>query len=132
MSELRSPNSDDSASPPGLRAELRPYQRTGLSWLHFVTRLGLGACLADDMGLGKTVQVIALLLSLKHERSTKAAPALLVVPASLIANWKAEIARFAPTLTYAVAHPSETSAEGAKSPPPRRAITIWSSRPTAC
>ena len=47
-------------APPGLKAELRPYQQTGYSWLRFVARLGLGACLADDMGLGKTVQVISL------------------------------------------------------------------------
>ena len=67
----------------------------------FVTRLGLGACLADDMGLGKTVQVIALLLDEQRERKawrapkSKATPSLLVVPASLIANWKSEIGRFA-------------------------------------
>ncbi len=80
-----------------------------------MTQLGLGACLADDMGLGKTVQVIALLLALKREAGPKPAPAarpsLLVVPASLIANWKAELARFAPSLTFAVAHPSETPAD---------------------
>jgi non-specific serine/threonine protein kinase len=113
LERLRSPEDRQTPSPPGLRAELRPYQRSGLSWLHFLTRLGLGACLADDMGLGKTVQVIALLLALKHEREArdgppeKAEPSLLVVPASLIANWKAEIERFAPPLRYAIAHPSE-------------------------
>jgi non-specific serine/threonine protein kinase len=100
-------------SPPALRAELRTYQRSGLSWLHLLAQLGLGACLADDMGMGKTIQVIALLLTLKSEREpghkgvAKSAPSLLVVPASLIANWKAEIERFAPSLTCAIAHPSE-------------------------
>jgi len=96
-------------TPPGLLAELRPYQRSGVRWLGFLTRLGLGACLADDMGLGKTVQVIGLLLNVKRDHQPRKGPSLLVVPASLIANWKAEIERFAPTLTYAVAHPSETS-----------------------
>ncbi len=107
LNELRSPEARQIASPPGLRAELRPYQHSGLSWLHFLTQLGLGACLADDMGLGKTVQVIALLLALPQKR----APSLLVVPASLIANWKAELERFAPSLTYVVAHPSEAKEE---------------------
>ena len=93
-------------------AQLRPYQQTGVSWLRFVTGLGLGACLADDMGLGKTVQVIGLLLHRKSNRKddgpTHAKPSLLVVPASLLANWKAELERFAPTLSFLIAHPSGT------------------------
>ncbi|MBX3399378.1 MAG: DEAD/DEAH box helicase [Gemmataceae bacterium] len=101
---LRSPETQSEPAPPGLKADLRPYQRTGYAWLRFVARLGLGGCLADDMGLGKTVQVIALLLDLKRD---PAGPSLLVLPASLIANWKAELAKFAPGLAYAVAHPSE-------------------------
>jgi superfamily II DNA or RNA helicase len=116
LKEFTSPEARDIAPPKELHAELRPYQRTGLSWLHFVTQLGLGACLADDMGLGKTIQVLALLLVLKGNRASgktddaKAEPSLLVVPASLIANWKAEIEHFAPSLTYAIVHPSEMSA----------------------
>jgi hypothetical protein len=102
---LRSPESNEEPAPPGLKAELRPYQRTGYGWLRFVVRLGLGACLADDMGLGKTIQVISLLLDMK--RDPKKGASLLVVPASLIANWKSELARFAPSLTFAVVHPSE-------------------------
>jgi superfamily II DNA or RNA helicase len=113
LSQLASHEARQVPSPPGLRAALRPYQHTGLGWLHFLTQLGLGACLADDMGLGKTVQVIALLLALKGQRepgdtgTKRLAPSLLVVPASLIANWKAELDRFAPSLTYAIVHPSE-------------------------
>jgi non-specific serine/threonine protein kinase len=116
LARLGSPDERHIPSPAGLRGELRPYQRSGLSWLHFLAQLGLGACLADDMGLGKTIQVIALLLALKSSREdgakdrTKAVPSLLVVPASLIANWKAEIERFAPSLTYAIVHPSEAPA----------------------
>jgi non-specific serine/threonine protein kinase len=105
---LRSPEAGGEAVPPDLKAELRPYQRTGFAWLRFVARLGLGACLADDMGLGKTIQVIALLLDLRREEPKRAS--LLVVPASLIANWNAELARFAPSLSFAVAHPSEGTA----------------------
>jgi len=105
---LRSPQATE--APPDLKAELRPYQRTGYSWLRFVARLGLGACLADDMGLGKTVQVISLLLDLKRDRPNQAS--LLVVPASLIANWKAELGKFAPSIAFAVVHPSEVAANG--------------------
>lgn len=112
LERMRDPDARAAAPPPGLQAELRPYQHSGLSWLHFLTQLGLGACLADDMGLGKTIQVIALLLNLKAERAASAArPCLLIVPASLVANWKAEIERFAPSLSYAIAHPSETPAD---------------------
>jgi non-specific serine/threonine protein kinase len=113
LKQFASPEARQVPSPAGLRTELRPYQRSGLAWLHFLAQLGLGACLADDMGLGKTVQVIALLLALQGDRGTgtkgkaKPAPSLLVVPASLIANWKAELERFAPSLTSAIAHPSE-------------------------
>ena len=97
---LRSPETRQETAPPDLKAELRPYQQTGYAWLRFVARLGLGACLADDMGLGKTVQVISLLLDLKREPARKKAASLLVVPASLIANWKSELAKFAPSLSY--------------------------------
>ena len=91
-----------------LRATLRPYQEKGIRWLWLLSKLGLGACLADDMGLGKTLQVLSLLLSLKKASGKKQRrPSLVVVPASLVANWKAEIARFAPTLEAAYLHPSE-------------------------
>jgi hypothetical protein len=105
---LRSPEARRVKVPADLKAELRPYQQTGFHWLRFVARLGLGGCLADDMGLGKTVQVIALLLDRKHDQPKSAS--LLVVPASLIGNWKNELARFAPSLVFAVAHPSEPTA----------------------
>ena len=91
-----------------LRAELRPYQRVGLRWLWWLQTLGLGGCLADDMGLGKTIQVIALLVLLKKKGGPTYGPSLLVVPASLVANWRAELERFAPSLRVLVAHPSET------------------------
>ena len=93
-----------------LQAQLRGYQREGVRWLWFMTRLGLGACLADDMGLGKTIQTLALLLQLKRETAGAQTllPSLLIAPASLLANWKSEIARFAPTLSVFFAHPSET------------------------
>ncbi|MDT8440764.1 MAG: DEAD/DEAH box helicase [Desulfuromonadales bacterium] len=91
---------------PGLQARLRPYQQTGLNWLWFLSELGLGACLADDMGLGKTIQVISLLLA-RQQHGEEQAPSLLVLPASLLANWKSELERFAPSLKAVCLHPSE-------------------------
>ena len=87
-----------------LKATLRPYQAVGVNWLDLLTELGLGACLADDMGLGKTIQVISLLLIQKKKKLNK--PSLLVLPASLLGNWKSEIERFAPTLRALFLHGS--------------------------
>ena len=113
LRELREPHRLQTALPTGdLLATLRPYQEIGVRWLWFLYRLGLGACLADDMGLGKTIQVISLLLMLRRERANGGtAPALLVLPASLLANWKSEMDRFAPTLTARFAHPSQMKPE---------------------
>jgi non-specific serine/threonine protein kinase len=104
---LADPTAAEEPVPPGLTATLRPYQRVGFHWLHFATRLRLGVCLADDMGLGKTIQVLAMLLAVRDGRGPAPRPSLLVVPASLVANWKAEIDRFAGGLRVRVAHPSE-------------------------
>lgn len=110
LRQIRQPEGTDVAvPPPDLRAVLRPYQETGVKWLWLLTQLGLGACLADDMGLGKTIQVLTLMLMLKGRRPTdRKRPVLLVLPASLLANWKAEIERFAPSLRCLFLHPSQT------------------------
>ncbi len=84
------------ADPPaGFQGTLRPYQREGLGWLRFLREFGLGGCLADDMGLGKTVQVLALFA---ERRGVSRHPSLVVVPRSLVFNWKEEAARFVPGL----------------------------------
>ncbi|MDD5371149.1 MAG: DEAD/DEAH box helicase [Anaerolineaceae bacterium] len=87
--------------PAGLVAQLRPYQKYGYSWLSFLRRCGLGACLADDMGLGKTIQTISLLVREKELTGKFLTPALLIAPTSVVTNWEREIDRFAPGLqTY--------------------------------
>ncbi len=89
--------------PASLAGELRPYQRRGFSWLTFMRRWGLGACLADDMGLGKTIQAIALFLH-DHERNGQVSPALVICPTSVAGNWQREIERFAPNLRPLLHH----------------------------
>ncbi|WP_158816456.1 DEAD/DEAH box helicase [Methylocapsa sp. S129] len=104
----RSPEGLASANPGNaLKATLRPYQEAGVQWLSLLVQLGLGACLADDMGLGKTIQVLALLTTLDQQAGDAAAkmPSLLVAPASLLANWAQEAARFTPGLNILIAHP---------------------------
>ncbi len=81
------------ALPSTLQAQLRPYQEEGFEWAMRLAAAGLGACLADDMGLGKTLQALAVLLA----RAANG-PALVVVPTSLIGNWRSEALRFAPSL----------------------------------
>ena len=87
-------------------AVLRQYQQTGLDWLATMKSLGFGALLADDMGLGKTIQVLALL---EYIRQTGGCKTLLIIPASLIGNWRSEIARFAPKLRFSVLHDKNTT-----------------------
>ncbi|MCP4995984.1 MAG: DEAD/DEAH box helicase, partial [Gammaproteobacteria bacterium] len=106
LEALRSPDQVKAVNPgKALKATLRPYQQTGTNWLWLLSQLGLGACLADDMGLGKTMQVISLLLGLKKKGSNH--PSLLVLPASLIGNWKTELERFAPSLRCLFIHSSQ-------------------------
>jgi SNF2 family DNA or RNA helicase len=95
--------------PAGLRAELRAYQRTGLDWMQFLREFGFGGILADDMGLGKTVQTLAHIL-VEKEAGRLDAPALVVAPTSLMGNWQAEAARFAPDLRVLLLHGKDRKA----------------------
>lgn len=108
LQKLREPEFIKSKQPgKELKATLRPYQAIGANWLHFLSELGLGACLADDMGLGKTIQVITLLLMRKKQK--KSIPSLLILPASLLGNWKSELKTFAPSLKPLFLHGAELS-----------------------
>ena len=97
------------AVPAGLTAQLRPYQHAGLNWMQFLREYGFGGILADDMGLGKTVQTLAHILAEK-EAGRLDAPALVVAPTSLMGNWQAEAARFAPGLRVLLLHGKERKA----------------------
>jgi len=88
--------------PEGLQARLRPYQVRGYSWLAFVKRWGLGACLADDMGLGKTIQTLSLIQRDRREGVSR--PVLLLCPTSVVGNWQKEAARFTPELAVMTHH----------------------------
>ncbi|HLR73605.1 MAG TPA: DEAD/DEAH box helicase [Pseudogracilibacillus sp.] len=97
LRRLQSPEEQVYPIPETLEADLRHYQEVGYQWFKSLSEYQLGGILADDMGLGKTVQTIAYLLSEKSER-----PHLVVVPSSVIYNWRNECERFAPTLQVEV------------------------------
>jgi len=80
--------------------ELRHYQRRGLAWMQFLSRLGLGGCLADDMGLGKTATTLAHLVE-------RPGPHLVICPLSVVRNWHSESHRFTPKLEVSVHHGSQ-------------------------
>ncbi len=89
-------------APQALRATLYPHQEVGYRWMRYLHENGWGGLLADDMGLGKTVQLIAFMSHLHDCGRLK--PALLVVPLSVIVNWKKELKRFAPGIEPAYEH----------------------------
>ena len=121
LRRLRAPDMLDVVEPGReLHGTLRPYQQVGVRWLHLLSQLGLGACLADDMGLGKTIQVLSLLLVLRRVPVDQRQPSVLVAPASLLANWAAEIERFTPGLKALIAHTSAMPADELQAIAPER------------
>lgn len=114
LSKLRSPaidtdNSVQNILEKDLDATLRPYQKSGVQWLWWLYTLRLGGCLADDMGLGKTMQIISLFLLIKNHNKENKKTNLLILPASLLGNWMAELNKFAPSLSIFVAHSSSNT-----------------------
>ena len=94
------------APPIGLKTDLRPYQQEGLNWLQFLREYNLAGILADDMGLGKTIQILAHLL-MEKEQGRAHHPSLIIIPTSLISNWRKEVERFTPTLKLLTLHGSQ-------------------------
>ncbi|HUB79188.1 MAG TPA: DEAD/DEAH box helicase [Bryobacteraceae bacterium] len=86
---------ENAPQPEGFSGQLRQYQLDGLGWMHFLREFGFGGCLADDMGVGKTAQVLA---TLEKRRAEGKGPSLVVVPKSVMFNWREESARFTPGL----------------------------------
>jgi len=110
---------------PGFIGQLRPYQQRGYSWLAFLRRWGLGACLADDMGLGKTVQTLALIERDWNNDSRR--PVLLICPTSVVGNWQKEAARFTPDLPVMVHHGVTRAKDAAFRKDARRQAIVISS-----
>ncbi|MCR4574431.1 MAG: DEAD/DEAH box helicase [Lentisphaeria bacterium] len=92
--------------PDSLETTLRGYQAVGVGYLWRATTFGLGVCLADDMGLGKTLQLLAVFSIWKNTGVLDKLPALLVLPATLLANWRSEAAKFTPWLKLVTLHNS--------------------------
>ncbi len=101
ITDIKNPEEQEFPIPKGLQADLREYQYVGFQWLKTLSHYKFGGILADDMGLGKTLQTITYLLS-EHEEQENLLPALVISPASLIYNWKAEFEKFAPSLRVEV------------------------------
>ena len=95
---------EEVALPHHFKGQLRPYQKAGYNWFHFLKNYHFGGCLADDMGLGKTIQALALLQ--KHKEDTEAdgskSTSLIIMPTSLIYNWLNEAKKFTPKLKLMV------------------------------
>lgn len=91
---------DEVAAPIHFKGALRPYQKAGYDWFHFLQKYNFGGCLADDMGLGKTIQTLALLQKAKEEQQEQGihSTSLIIMPTSLIYNWINEAKKFTPTL----------------------------------
>jgi len=84
--------------PEPLHSQLRPYQKTGVSWLRFLEENGFSGLLADEMGLGKTAQTLAWLEMTRAEEQARGRPTLIVCPTSIVENWAEECAKFTPSL----------------------------------
>ncbi len=124
LERLADARPDPLPAPAGLNGTLREYQSRGYSWLAFLRKWKLGACLADDMGLGKTIQALALVQRERENGETR--PVLLVCPTSVINNWRREAERFTPGLPVTVHHGAARRKKGFKKLAESSAIVVSS------
>ncbi|MBB6675004.1 DEAD/DEAH box helicase [Cohnella nanjingensis] len=103
LDNMKNPDNLEFEVPPSVAGILRDYQKYGYQWMKTLAHYHFGGILADDMGLGKTLQSIAFIESVREELRESGLPVLIVSPASLIYNWRNEIARFAPDLNVQLA-----------------------------
>lgn len=111
--------------PPGLRAELRDYQREGYQWMQFLLEHGLHGILADDMGLGKTLQTLTHLLAEIESGRNAGKASLVVAPTSVVMNWQREAAKFAPGLRVLVLQGADRRARFRKIPQSDLVLTSY-------
>ena len=111
--------------PPGLRAELRDYQREGYQWMQFLLSHGLHGILADDMGLGKTLQTLAHLLAEVESGGNGGKPSLVIAPTSVVMNWQREAAKFAPDLRVLVLQGADRKSHFRKIPKADLVLTSY-------
>ena len=111
--------------PPGLRAELRDYQREGYQWMQFLLSHGLHGILADDMGLGKTLQTLAHLLAEVDSGGNGGKPSLVIAPTSVVMNWQREAAKFAPDLRVLVLQGADRKSHFRKIPKADLVLTSY-------
>jgi uncharacterized Zn finger protein/superfamily II DNA or RNA helicase len=95
--------------PSELKANLRPYQHRGFSWMFRNAKIGIGSVIADDMGLGKTLQVLAVILKFKEQGLLDEQKILVIAPSGLLTNWMAEIEKFTPSLKAVIYHGTNRS-----------------------
>ncbi|TVY08139.1 DEAD/DEAH box helicase [Paenibacillus cremeus] len=112
LDNMRNPDNLDFPVPNPLASVLRDYQKLGYQWLKTLAHYRFGGILADDMGLGKTLQSIAFLVSVLPEIRESQQPALIVSPASLVYNWRNELAKFAPDVRAVIADGSREERSG--------------------
>lgn len=103
------PSDQEIEIPSEVIADLRPYQKAGFQWLNYLQDVRWGGLLADDMGLGKTIQSLVVLQDYKNRNETL--KAIIVCPTTLLHNWKTEIEKFTPGLSFYIHHGSMRTAK---------------------